>query len=79
MLGRDKPVKLGETYRDPITGLEGVATARAEYLYGCVRVVLEGTGDLKDGVWFDEQRLTDKPKATSGGARPAPPSRDPAR
>lgn len=69
-------VQLGERYRDKITGFEGVATARSEYLYGCVRVGLEGAlnGEPKE-LWFDEQRLTDAPSATSGGHRPAPPAR----
>lgn len=75
---KDQPVKLGEKYRDSITGLEGVATARTEYLYGCVRVVLEAVKDGKpEELWFDEQRLTAAPSATSGGPHPAPPSRTP--
>jgi hypothetical protein len=75
------PVHLGEEYVDSITGFQGTATARTEYLYGCVRVVLEGVG--KDGTpeeWvFDEQRLITPAgvsptlTATSGGSRPAPP------
>lgn len=66
-------VKLGETYRDGITGFEGVATGRFEYLHGCVRINLEGQIDGKPHQEiFDEQRLTDSPSATSGGDRPAP-------
>jgi hypothetical protein len=75
-------VKLGKRYRDTITGFLGTATSRTEYLYGCVRVVLEGHG--KEGTpeeWaFDEQRLVTEeegrrpiPTATSGGSRPTPP------
>jgi hypothetical protein len=76
----DEPVKLGERYRDSITGFEGVATARYEFLYGCIRVMLEGQKDGQPAEFtFDEQRLTDVPAATSGGPRPAPPSRDPQR
>jgi hypothetical protein len=33
-------VKLGSKCRDSITGLEGIATARTEYLYGCVHVCI---------------------------------------
>jgi hypothetical protein len=74
---RNAPVKLGENYRDSITGFEGIATWRAEYLHGCVRVGLEAGKDGKvEEFVFDEQRLTDAPAATSGGSRPAPPSRD---
>jgi hypothetical protein len=77
---RQAPVRLGETYRDSITGFEGVATWRAEYLHGCVRVGLEAGKDGKvEEFVFDEQRLTEKASATSGGTRPAPPSRDPVR
>ncbi len=75
------PVTLGERYRDTITGFVGTATARTDYLYGCVRVVLEGPG--KEGTpeeWvFDEQRLVteegSKPTATAttGGSRPRVP------
>lgn len=78
------PVKLGEKYRDSITGVEGIATARVEYLYGCVRIDLEGIdkdGQPKANI-FDEQRLvavaTEQPvkvTATSGGDRPAPTER----
>ena len=67
-------VELGERYVDPITGFEGVATARHEYLYGCVRVTLEGktAGSELGEFVVDEQRLTETPRATSGGARPVP-------
>jgi len=66
-------IELGKTYRDTMTGLEGVAISRHEYLYGCVRISLEF---LKDGQikteTFDEQRLTKLPSATSGGDRDEP-------
>ncbi len=79
-----EPVMLGQKYRDTITGFVGTATARTDYLYGCVRVVLEGRG--KEGTpeeWvFDEQRLVTEaegrrpiPTATAGGARATPPRR----
>lgn len=56
-------VALGHSYEDTITGFVGVATARTEYLYGCVRVGLEGSVDDKpDEFWFDEQRLIAMPK-----------------
>lgn len=74
----DEPVKLGERYRDSITGFEGVATIRSEFLYGCVRVLIEGAGDDGDPkeFSFDEQRLvvaaTSEPVGTTartGGQR----------
>lgn len=83
-------VKLGEKYRDTITGFVGTATARSEFLYGCVRVGLEGTsaepGKPGEVEWFDEQRLVTakdaKPvetNARTGGPGITPPSRDPRR
>ncbi len=68
--------KLGEKYRDSITGFEGAAVSRTEYLYGCVRVGLEGSTKPGESFWFDEQRLTEFTNATSGGDMPTPPSRD---
>jgi hypothetical protein len=75
-------IKLGKKYRDTISGFEGVATGRFEYLHGCVRYQLEA-GAKDDGglqeLIFDEQRLeavdpprTITPRATSGGPRPKP-------
>jgi len=70
-----KGVKLGERYRDSITGFEGVATSRTEFVYGCIRVCLEGTGDGGQPAEFvfDEQRLTRTPSARSGGSQRAVP------
>lgn len=66
-------VKLGETYRDGITGFEGVAVSRTEFLFGCVRVGLEPT-ELREGKpidlqWFDEQRLVPAPPARADPPR----------
>ena len=54
-------IKLGSRVRDSITGFEGMAVGRTEWLYGCTRIGVECT-ELKDGKpvemqWFDEQRL----------------------
>lgn len=72
-------VVLGNRYRDSITGFEGVAVARTEYLYGCARVGLQGPasgGKVPDSQWFDELQLTDGlPDPTKGGPRPDPPER----
>lgn len=71
-------VELGSEVRDSITGFEGTATGRAEYLYGCVRIQVEAH-EIKDGepqsCWFDEQRLSAASKATTGGPQSAPPAR----
>lgn len=83
-----KGIKLGERYRDEITNFEGVATAEYRFLHGCIRVCLERGGEngKAEESAFDEQRLVlvkteRKPvaRATSGGPRQGPPSRDPVR
>ena len=73
-------IKLGSKVRDRLTGLTGIATAKTEWLYGCVRIGIEPQ-ELKDGKpieaqWFDEQRVeavkkgkSSKVEATSGGAQ----------
>jgi len=54
-------IKLGSTVKDMISGFEGVAIARSEWLYGCNRIVVESNrlkdGKPTDGQWFDEQRI----------------------
>jgi len=40
-------VILGQKYRDSVSGWVGVATARYEYMNGCVRIELSGAD--KDG------------------------------
>ena len=69
-------VKLGTEVKDSITGLEGVAIGRSEYLYGCVNILVQPKG-LKDGkpiepVWIDEQRLDGSSVAPVGGPQPYP-------
>ena len=70
-------VKLGDKVQDSISGFEGVAVSRTEYLYGCVRVGVEGKKKPGESYYFDEQRLTVTTNARSGGDMPTPPSRDP--
>lgn len=51
---------LGKTYRDKITGFEGVATGYVQYITGCNQVLLApkaADGAMKDSQWLDEQRL----------------------
>jgi hypothetical protein len=69
-------IKLGEIVVDSISGFTGVATAKTEWLYGCVRICVTPK-ELKDGKpvdeqWFDEQRLTTDSSATVGGPRNDP-------
>ncbi len=40
--------QLGHTYRDMVTGREGVATSRHEYLFGCERVTIQ---------WLDKDEV----------------------
>ena len=51
-------VKLGERYRDPQTGIEGVATAVSFYQYACERVSIETVvGGKIEEYGFDAPRL----------------------
>ena len=74
-------IELGSKVRDSISGLEGIATSRTEWLYGCVRVGVTPT-ELHEGkpvgeLGFDEDQLAlvkDKvtPAASkTGGSRPS--------
>ena len=73
-------VKLGTKVRDSITGFEGIAIARTQYLYGCVQIgveplIAEG-GKKRDTEWFDEQRIDLMSPARSGGPGETPPPRE---
>lgn len=52
-------IRLGAKVKDKETGFEGIATGRAEYLYGDPRVMVEGLDDTKRPIewWFEEERL----------------------
>lgn len=54
-------IQLGMTYKDKITGFEGVATGFVQYLTGCNQALLapplSADGSLRDSNWFDVQRL----------------------
>lgn len=78
-------IKLGQKVRDTITGLEGIAVARSEYLYGCVRIGIQPQevkeGKPADWVYVDEPQLrvvkdTPAPKAPPAhGPHPSDPGR----
>jgi hypothetical protein len=58
------PVELGRKYRDVVTGFEGVAASKTEYLNGCRRIGLERLNDKGDEVIslvFDEPNLEKLP------------------
>lgn len=46
-------IKLGTIVQDRVTGLQGVAVCRTEYLTGCTRVGVQPKGTQKDGRPFD--------------------------
>lgn len=52
---------LGKKVRDKISGYEGIAIGRTEFLNGCIRVgiqpKLDKNGALLDTVWFDEVQI----------------------
>lgn len=55
-------ITLGSKVRDTITGFEGIATARAEYLNGCVRILiqpqrLDKDGKIIESEWIDQVQL----------------------
>ena len=51
-------VHLGDSVRDTVTGLKGIVTGVAEYLYGCRRLVVQPPvdreGKYSDAIWVDE-------------------------
>lgn len=53
--------RLGHTYRDKISGFQGVATGHCEYITGCNQTLLQppvgADGAPKESHWFDDQRL----------------------
>jgi hypothetical protein len=54
-------IKLGQKYKDKITGFEGIATGFVKYISGCNQALLApqvgSDGALRESQWFDEQRL----------------------
>jgi hypothetical protein len=57
-------IVLGNVYEDRISEFTGIATARTEFLNGCVRIALTPKiGEDKKPIeteWFDEQQLIEK-------------------
>jgi hypothetical protein len=89
-VGREK-MKLGKTARDTISGYEGVITALAEYMNGCLRVCitpkgLTSEGKPWEGEYFDSRQVeivgsfTDITNSTNGeGPMGDPPVEPPPR
>ena len=71
-MSKTNSIKLGSKVKDRISGFAGIATSRVEFLYGCVRYLVEPEGLTPDGKpiesqYFDEQRLTDRSTVETGG------------
>ncbi len=55
-------IELGQRVKDKITGFEGIATARVEYLTGCIQYCLkpeklDEKGKMIEGEYIDEGQL----------------------
>lgn len=54
-------IKLGNKVRDKVTGFEGIATAKVEYITGCdqycVNPGVGKDGEIREGVYIDVMRL----------------------
>jgi len=53
-------INLGDKVRHAITGFEGIATAKVQYLTGCDQVCIQPQGLKPDGDYFDS-RYFDEP------------------
>lgn len=78
-------IKFGDRVRDKVSGFQGIATAKHEYMNGCIRFTVDSEemkdGKPVDGQWYDEQQLEvvnekalEVKPAQVGGPRGAPPS-----
>jgi hypothetical protein len=70
---------LGHTFRDRITGFQGICTGYVEYLTGCNQALvvppISADGAIRSAEWFDVQRLerqANPPVALDNGATPGP-------
>jgi hypothetical protein len=53
-------IELGKKGKDKISGLEGIITGRATYMYGCDQyciVPLAKDNAPSEGFWYDEGRI----------------------
>lgn len=79
-------VTFEKTYRDRITGYEGICTGIARYVSGCDQVLLvpkvKADGKYENGTWIDDERLIDVEAdqavartSRRGGPQQSPPAR----
>lgn len=71
-------ITLGKKYKDYITGFEGIAVARIEYITGCIQYELLPQGLQKDGKpkeskWYDQVRISKDGKGPNHGPNGGPP------
>jgi hypothetical protein len=82
-------IELGSKVKDIVNGFEGIMTGRAEYLTGCVQLLvapdkLDKDGKMHDSVWLDQSRLvvvappneTIRAASAAMAAEPGGPQRD---
>lgn len=75
-------IELGSLVRDVITSFTGIAIARTDWLYGCVRIMVQPTKLKKDGTVMDAREIDEaqleilKPPGAlkKGSVSQAPPS-----
>lgn len=57
----EQPIVLGNQVKDIVTGFEGIAVTRVEYLNGCVQYCVKGKmgkdGKVPEGEYIDQQQL----------------------
>ena len=54
-------IELGQRVRDKVTGFEGIATTRVEYLNGCIQYCVKPPmiepGKMPEGEYIDDMQL----------------------
>lgn len=60
-INSEQPIVLGNKVKDIVTGFEGIAVTRVEYLNGCVQYCVKGKiskdGKVPEGEYIDQQQL----------------------
>lgn len=69
-------ITLGNKARDKISGLEGIVTARTEFLHGCVRLQIQAKANKKEGkvpngYWVDEPQCQNLGAVHKKATKPA--------
>lgn len=64
-------INLGDKVRDRITGLTGIAIGRTEWLFGCVRMIVQPQ-ELREGKPIDAVSIDEPQLDLVEAAKPAP-------